>query len=45
MAILCPVNHGLLTTLEVHKPLSARLDVKSHTAGDSTNVTPILFTI
>lgn len=32
VAVLCPVDHGLLATLEVHKALSARLDVKSHTA-------------
>lgn len=38
MAVLCPVNHRLLTALEVNKPLSARLDVKSHTAkGNNKN--------
>ena len=34
MAILGPVDHRLLSTLEVHKPLPAGLDVKPHTANN-----------
>lgn len=37
MAVLCPVDHRLLTTLEVHKPFSARLDIKSDTAHNNNS--------
>lgn len=36
VAILSPVDGGLLSTFEVHKALPARVDVKSSTARDKT---------
>ena len=35
MAILRPINHRFLTALEVNEPLSAGLDVKTHTTRDT----------
>lgn len=37
MAVLCPVDGGLLPTFEVHKALPTRVDVKSSTARDRNN--------
>lgn len=39
MAILCPVDGGLLSTFEVHKALPARVDVKSSTAKPQKQLT------